>query len=213
MQYPRVMDSAVGLRERKKRERREHIAATALELFGEQGYAATTVAEIARAADVSTRTVSLYFPAKEDLVFAGSDATLARLQSELATRAKDETFAEAMRRWLTGELALWQERPADITIQRRLIDAEPALQAVELRNRARVHAAIAEAIADDFSMDPDELEAQMVAAATIAIFDVLGSRLRGGEGHGSPELADGVLELLDRALVFVRAGMQALSNE
>ena len=58
-----------GLRERKKRERRKAISDVAMGLFAERGYDAVTVAEIARAADVSEQTVFNYFPAKEDLVF------------------------------------------------------------------------------------------------------------------------------------------------
>ena len=59
-----------GLRERKKRQTREAIAAAAMELFRLRGYDAVTVADVARAADVSEKTVFNYFPTKEDLVFA-----------------------------------------------------------------------------------------------------------------------------------------------
>ena len=59
-----------GLRERKKRQTREAIAAAAMALFVARGFDAVTVAEVARAADVSEKTVFNYFPAKEDLVFA-----------------------------------------------------------------------------------------------------------------------------------------------
>ena len=58
-----------GLRERKKRQTREAIAAAAMALFHERGFDAVTVADVARAADVSEKTVFNYFPTKEDLVF------------------------------------------------------------------------------------------------------------------------------------------------
>src|ERR1700732_2417622 len=57
-----------GLRETKKRRTRETITAAAMELFAARGFDAVTVAEIARAAEVSEKTVFNYFPAKEDLV-------------------------------------------------------------------------------------------------------------------------------------------------
>jgi AcrR family transcriptional regulator len=64
-----VYESGEGLRERKKREMREVIAQAAMRLFQERGFDAVTVADVARAADVSEKTVFNYFPAKEDLVF------------------------------------------------------------------------------------------------------------------------------------------------
>src|SRR5262245_60278362 len=75
-----------GLRERKKQRTRELIAATALDLFGRRGYHATTVAEIAAAADVSERTVFTYFPTKEDLLFADHAVFRDRLAAALADR-------------------------------------------------------------------------------------------------------------------------------
>src|ERR1700749_5221319 len=58
----------LGLRERKKLKTREGILAAAMKLFTERGFDSVTVAEVARAADVSEKTVFNYFPTKEDLV-------------------------------------------------------------------------------------------------------------------------------------------------
>jgi AcrR family transcriptional regulator len=52
-----------GMRERKKRERRQAIAQVALELFAKHGYESVTIRDIAQAADFN------YFPTKESLVY------------------------------------------------------------------------------------------------------------------------------------------------
>ena len=69
----------VGLRERKKAETRRRIAEAAHRLFGERGFQAVTVVEVARAAEVAEATLFNYFPTKEDLFYSGLEAFGARL--------------------------------------------------------------------------------------------------------------------------------------
>lgn len=59
---------AEGLRERKKRLLRQRLSDTATEMFLERGFDAVRVSEIARACDVSEKTVFNHFPTKESLI-------------------------------------------------------------------------------------------------------------------------------------------------
>jgi AcrR family transcriptional regulator len=86
-----------SLRERKKLETRRHIADTARRLFAERSFDAVTVDEVARAADVSKKTVFNYFPTKEDLVFDRMQDREALLVGLVRERAPGVSLAEAFR--------------------------------------------------------------------------------------------------------------------
>ena len=195
------MDESTGLRERKRERTRKAIADAALELFDRQGFHATTIPQIAEAADVSPRTVSGYFPAKEDLAFPGADERITALESRLRSRAPGETTAEALRAWLPEMLRADAEHAKEHRCRRRVIDAEETLGAYEHRYLARAQAALTEAFAADLGVSPEALEPRMAAAATVTVFQVLGRDLEPGD---APE------EALDRALGFIGGGIGAL---
>ncbi|TMM17322.1 MAG: TetR/AcrR family transcriptional regulator [Actinobacteria bacterium] len=88
---------AEGLRERKKRRTRQHIADTAARLFGERGYEQVAVVDVAEAADVSEQTVYNYFPTKQDLVFDLEEDLTQRLTELIRTRQPGVSPAAAIR--------------------------------------------------------------------------------------------------------------------
>lgn len=203
-----------GLRERKKQLTRATIARVALDLFHEQGFHDTTIAQIAEAANVSPRTVSAYFPAKEDLVFPDQDTTFAGLGARLAERQADETTADALRNWLATQLPSWQARADEMRKQRELVETDAGLLAYQQGFMLAGEQLVAESIARDLDASPDDLEPRMAAAATFAIFTVLGehrSSVTGGDECAAPfEDADEAMALLERALRFVDGGIRAL---
>ncbi|SCF86051.1 TetR/AcrR family transcriptional regulator [Streptomyces sp. Ncost-T10-10d] len=95
---------AEGLRERKKRQARQHISDVATGLFLERGFDAVTIAEVAEAADVSVNTVYNYFQAKEDLFLDRAKGGVARLSRFVRARDKGESAAVAVLRELRGEV-------------------------------------------------------------------------------------------------------------
>ncbi len=67
---------------------RERLVVAAVDLFTEQGYDATTVAQIAERAGVTKSTFFRHFPDKRELLVAGQE-TLSRLLAEGIAEAPD----------------------------------------------------------------------------------------------------------------------------
>ena len=197
-----------GLRERKRRRTRETIARAALELFARQGFAETTIPQIAEAAEVSPRTVSAYFPHKEELAFPDADEAFGRLATRLRERPAGVTATEALRNWLDAWLAE-SGQDDQAPVRRRVVDADDSLRAYEQRHMLRAQTLMAEAIAQDLGVAADELEPQMAAAATVSVLLHLEDRI--DEENLSDQAARAAaLALVDRALVFIGGGVGAL---
>src|SRR5258706_15202091 len=78
--------SAEPLRERKKASTRQALEAAALRLFGRNGYDATTVEQIAEAAEVSVRTFYRYFDSKDAVLLYRFEHVPELLDEALAAR-------------------------------------------------------------------------------------------------------------------------------
>jgi AcrR family transcriptional regulator len=197
------MQISPGLRERKRQRTRETIARAALEIFDRQGFHETTIPQIAEAADVSPRTVSAYFPHKEDLAFPDVDAELASLGARMRDREPGETATAALHAWIRAWLEDDAEHAAERQTRRRVIRADEGLRAYEHHHTFRAQQIIAAAIAQDLGVSADALEPRMAAAATITVFDLL------GEDYDSGDPAE-ELAVVARALQFIDGGISAL---
>lgn len=202
-----------GLRERKKQRTYETIARVALELFEAQGFRATTIAQIAEAADVSPRTVSAYFPAKEDLLFPHAAELLDRLELRLVERQPGEYAVDALRAWigdLFDELSDKHEHERE-RVRRVVIESDEALRAYERRQMDRAERLLAEAIARDLGTSVDDVTAQLASAAAIGAMAAIG-RIHEEQGEPDDPVAhrEAALALVDHAIVFLRGGVNEL---
>ncbi len=158
----------IGLRERSKARRRAAIIRAAYELFAERGYDATTVADIAEAAEVAPRTVAMYFPAKQDIALSRFGDGVASLSTALRDREPGETLHDVFGRWLLAS----QTEPEDremYRLARRMFEANPDLGALRT---ARMAAAIREGaamIAGETGSPPGAVGPRIAAAAAAAI--------------------------------------------
>ena len=169
-----------GLRERKKRQTRVAIAEAARRLFRERGFAGVTVAEVAKAADVSHQTVFNYFPTKEDLFFSGMQAFETELVDAVRRRAPGESALSAFRRALLGRSArLADPRAGDaIASAARMIGATRSLQNRERAVLEEHTRALAAALAEEDGSDEARTEALAVANALMGVHAALLERIR-----------------------------------
>ncbi|GAB3879805.1 TetR/AcrR family transcriptional regulator [Microbispora bryophytorum] len=98
------MTETLGLRERKKRQTRSLISDVASGLFMQRGFDNVTVAEVAEAAGVSTKTVFNYFPRKEDLFLDRYPEAVELVTQAVRERAEGESPLAALRRLFLGML-------------------------------------------------------------------------------------------------------------
>jgi AcrR family transcriptional regulator len=195
-----------GLRERKKRETRESIARAALELFVQRGYDETTLADIAAAAGVSTRTIFAYFPGKEDILFTTIQELCDAGKRALAERPPGTDALTALREFI---LSPGHEKTELDRKLGRLITENPTLASHKRARIAQLQDALAAAIADDLGAGPDELRPQVAAASLTAAFELLERQER--HLSSTPTNAE-IAAAIDPVISFVRAGLQALPD-
>lgn len=191
-----------GLRERKKEQTRQRIAAVALRLFAERGFDAVTVNEIAEAAEVAKATLFTYFPTKESLVLHGVGGD--DLAGIAARRPPGQTFLEALRahyRALAAAQLPAAELGALIT-RVRVIWESPALQGAANALLYQQRRELARALAGEYGEPAAELMAAQVAASLLTLQESYFQRLLDGASAQDAqralaqdaELAFGLLE-------------------
>src|SRR5436190_7335568 len=196
------MSTQPGLRERKKQRTRETIALAARTLFAERGYHATTLPDIAEAADVSTRTIFAYFPSKEDILFSDFPLMREGLAQALAERPESEEALETVRAFILSTLAV-QKSDLDHQVS-RCIERDDTLRSHLRARLAQLEEVIAPAIAKDLGAPEDDLRPQLVAASLTAAFNLLYER--GAGSTGKPKTAAEVATLIDPVITFLRGG-------
>jgi AcrR family transcriptional regulator len=202
-----------GLRERKKQRTREQIIDAAMRLFAERGYHATTIADIATAADVAPRTFFSYFPSKEAVVFHDVDRILDDLASALRDRLPGETAFDALRRWVEARIDEGLGEEDDERLRKRLCREDEGLANFQGGVMTRIHDLLLEAIADDLGEPSDALRPRLVAAATVAAITSLERSFDDEAGRRASTGKAEALALFDQALLFLSGGLDALQDK
>lgn len=174
---PRVSTEAGGLRERKKARTRADLQRHALRLFRDRGYAATTVDDIAAAADVSRSTFFRYFTGKEQAVLYDD---VDPLMAEAFDEVPDGTpLLSALRYALrTAFERLPTEKRELEEVRMQLARSQPEIRAA-LRDAFSV-GAVAGHLSAGIGRDADDPEvllfAGVVVGARLAAQEIVGRR-------------------------------------
>ena len=193
-----------GLRERKKHATRRAIHEAGIRLFDQQGFAATTMEQIAAAADVSRATVFTHFAAKEDVVFGDAPLAVGALAEQL--RDAPATIP-AVRDWLRP-LTGWIE--PDVLVQRRLAREIPAVGARRAQLTRAVEEIVARALEHEFGR-ARRLHARLAAGALVAALGVAEDAAAERMEEDGRALEDAEIDaILDAAVAFAEAGLAAL---
>jgi AcrR family transcriptional regulator len=188
-----------SLRDRKKDRTRRTLQAEAVRLFAEKGFQATTIEEIAAAAEVAPRTFFRYFPTKEDVVFWSEHQPM--LAGHVASRPHHEPAAQALRLGLTDGLATFYEQDRERLLARsKLACRTQALQPRWRQQQADLAVGMAQILADRLGVHADDLEVRAIAAAIAAALFVAIEDWQAHDGQGD------LRGLIERALGAVLAG-------
>jgi AcrR family transcriptional regulator len=190
-------DPALGLRERKNRRTQLAIVQAAAELTLEGGYASATIPRIAERADVSPRTVSTWFPAKDDILFGPVDETIARASRHLRTGPGD--VVDRIVAWLTDESGREGHDPEISRLRDAAIAHDPALRARAYQQFQRIQSEITAAVARDTGATAEDVGPQTFAGAAMAFLFALRAIDLDGRTDAAAQTAVGV--------AFLRAGL------
>lgn len=171
----------------------------AMRLIDEQGYAATTLADVARQAGVSIRTVHRYFGTKRDMVWREVDADFESVGEALMQADQSlpvmEVVAQALVALLTDAMQ------DDVTqLRLRLLATEPELRGEYSETFARWSREFARYVADRTGLANGHLIPILVGeSARIAIYTAM-LRLVDDPTTNVPRTAEAAIGTLSRGI-------------
>lgn len=189
----------MGLRERKKLKTRMVIQQHALRLFREQGYAQTTVEEIAEAAEISPSTFFRYYPTKESVVLTDFydpvflDAFISQPPNLPPLQALRAGIKEIYNKMSGDEQGYENDRG-------RLILEIPELRAAMINNVMTVFQFMTESLAKRTHKNADDPAVRMFTGAIMGV--LVGAAMRWIEDPSADFLA-----MVDEAISYIEAGL------
>jgi AcrR family transcriptional regulator len=200
----------MGLRETKKLQTREAIAAAGMRLFVTRGFDHVTVADVAQEAGVSEKTVFNYFPTKEDVFFDEVPERLEALADAVRERQPTQSLIGAMHDLHAAQCS----RLANPGFAHfaRVIEESPALQAKEVEVMAQFTDALAGTIREELGLHP--ADAQIAANLLMSVHWQFfrNARAHALAGRSGPTAVRRLRQDLERAYRLLEHGLGALET-
>lgn len=156
-----------GLRERKRAETHARIQAEGVRLFLEKGFEATTLDEVASAADVSRRTLLNYFGSKEEIILSTKADFPQRIADAVAARPADEPLLDMVENAFADLAQRYQSD--DMRAVAALIGSTPSLQPGDQAKYERIERLLAQTLAARKGLPEGDVACRVVAGAAVSI--------------------------------------------
>jgi len=196
----------LGLRELKKRRTSDAIRHAATQLFLAKGYEATTVEQIAAAAETSVSTFFRYFPTKEAVLLRTSDGADV-VRRGLEQRPEDEAVWTTVSRALLEGLPTAIDYPSDELARIRIAYSTPSVRGAIAAAMAEMEHEMASYIRPHLGRSKDaELDAALMAGALRNAIEVTQDLVISGRAKGD------AFALLADALARYGRGMDHITT-
>lgn len=172
----------MGLRELKAERTRTALAEAALDLFERQGYDATTMEQIAAAAEVSTTTLYNYFPTKDSTLLSHLRTGSSTLGDDVRSRPSSEPLDVALGRAIHDRLERFESNTEQMLRVRRQIDSVPSARARLWDSFYDEQAQLQSAIAERTGAEPTELWVQLTSHLCLTIMQMSLDGVRASHG-------------------------------
>lgn len=198
--------ACLPLRERKRARVRVKIEHTAMRLFAERGFDATTVADIAAECEIGERTFFTYFTSKEDVALSDVAGELDELAALVAGKDPEQGVLQLLRTMTGRRVERFRAHEREVRQRRDLEEANPRVhaRAMTLRSRAE-HDLFAPEFARELDTTVDDPRVVLLTAAMSGINGVLDHLFAQAADEAAARRAIGqALDMLDAALNALR---------
>ncbi|MUN37369.1 TetR family transcriptional regulator [Actinomadura litoris] len=195
------------LRERKKVRTRRALAETALRLFTERGYDATTLDDLCDAVEVSRRTFFRNYRSKEDVALAADSDLWSAYLDDVAAREMNGPVIDALRVTLATTLSTmdddWERR---FLAARELSEAVPALQAHSLGYCQDTTRALVAVVSGRSDAGVEEWRLRLAVEIFVAAWRTASLRWTAQGGRGD---RGALMELVEETFAAIPAALTA----